>query len=91
MGDYYHASLSRLGFGVESDRVRGLWQAGRRKEAMAAITESMIDGIAICGSLEYCRARLDEMREFGATLPLVPIPTEGSTSEKCRLIEGLVV
>ena len=50
MGDYYHASLSRLGFGVEADRVRALWQAGRRKDAMAAVTDEMVDSIAICGS-----------------------------------------
>lgn len=50
MGDYYHASLSRLGFGDEADRVRELWQAGRRKDAMAAINDEMVDSIAICVS-----------------------------------------
>ncbi len=90
MGDYYHGALSRLGFGAEADRVRGLWQPGRRKDAMAAVTDAMIDSIAICGSLEHCRARLDEMYALGATLPLIPIPTEGSTPEKCRVIESLI-
>jgi F420-dependent oxidoreductase-like protein len=90
MGDYYHASLSRLGFGAEADRVQALWQAGRRKDAMAAITDEMIDSIAICGSLEHCRAKLDEMYALGATLPLIPIPTEGSPAEKCRVIESLI-
>jgi len=90
MGDYYHGSLSRLGFGAEADRVRELWQAGRRKEAMSAINDGMIDSIAICGSVEPCRAKLDEMRGFGGTLPLVPIPAEGSAAEKCRVIEALI-
>ena len=90
MGDYYHASLSRLGFGDEADRVRELWQAGRRKHAMTAITDEMVDSIAICGSLEHCRARLDEMHAFGATLPLVPIPAQGSAAEKRRVIESLI-
>jgi F420-dependent oxidoreductase-like protein len=90
MGDYYHASLSRLGFAVEVDAVRDLWQAGRRKDAMAAISDQMIDAIAICGSIEFCRTRLDEMLGFGASLPLVPIPAEGSTAEKCRAIESLI-
>jgi hypothetical protein len=49
----------------------------------------MVDSIAVCGPLEDCRARVDEMYEFGATLPLVPIPTEGTTAEKCRRIESL--
>ena len=90
MGDYYRASLSRLVFSAEADRVHALWQAGRRKDAMAAITDEMIDSIAICGSLEQCRGRLDEMYALGATLPLIPIPTEGSTADKCRAIESLI-
>ena len=90
MGDYYHTSLSRLGFSAEADRVQALWRAGRRKDAMAAITDEMVDSIAICGSLEQCRAKLDETYTLGATLPLIPIPTEGSTAETCRAIESLI-
>ncbi len=90
MGDYYHAALARLGFGAEADRVRELWQAGHRKSAIAAVTDGMVDSIAICGSLESCRAGLDDMYACGATLPLVPIPNEGSTSERCRAIEALI-
>jgi F420-dependent oxidoreductase-like protein len=90
MGDYYHASLSRMGFSAEANRIHALWQAGRRKDAMAAITDEMVDSIAVCGSLEQCRGRLDEMYALGATLPLIPIPTEGNTSEKCRVIESLI-
>ena len=89
MGDYYHASLSRLGFGLEADRVRSLWQASRRKDAIKAVTDEIVDSIAICGPIEECRIRLDEMYRLGATLPLIPIPTEGTTAEKCRIIEGL--
>jgi alkanesulfonate monooxygenase SsuD/methylene tetrahydromethanopterin reductase-like flavin-dependent oxidoreductase (luciferase family) len=90
MGDYYHDSLSRLGFADEAHRVRELWQAGRPKSAIAAVTDEMVDSIAICGSIENCRSRLDEMYALGATLPLVPIPTEGTTADKCRAIEALM-
>jgi F420-dependent oxidoreductase-like protein len=90
MGDYYHAALSRLGFSAEADRVRELWQAGRPKEAIRAISDEMIDSIAICGPLDLCQRRLDETIESGATLVLVPIPQAGTNAEKCRLIESLV-
>ncbi|MEK6302607.1 MAG: LLM class flavin-dependent oxidoreductase [Acidobacteriota bacterium] len=90
MGDYYHASLSRLGFASETDRVRELWQAGRRKDAIKAVTDEMVEAIAIFGSIENCRARLDEMYANGATLPIVSIPGEGTTAEKCRMIEALI-
>ena len=90
MGDHYHNSLSRLGFEIEADRIRELWRAGRHKDAIRAVTDEMIDGIAICGPLEACRARLDETYTQGATLPLIPIPAEGNTADKCRTIESLI-
>lgn len=90
MGDYYHASLSRLGFSDPADRVRRLWQTGRPRDAMKAVTDEMVDAIAICGSIDICRARLDELYPKGATLPVISIPGEGGTLEKCRLIEKLI-
>jgi hypothetical protein len=57
---------------------------------MTAITDEMIDSIAICGPLERCRAGLENMYARGATVPLVPIPTEGSGAEKRRMIESLI-
>jgi F420-dependent oxidoreductase-like protein len=90
MGHYYHASLSRLGLGSEADRIRDLWQSGRPKEAIRAVTDEMVDRIAICGPAEQARERLDEICSRGATLPLVPIPAEGSTAEKIRAIESLI-
>lgn len=90
MGDYYHDSLARLGFASEADRIRESWQAGRAKSAIAAVTDEMVDNIAICGSIENCRARLDEMFSAGATLPLLPIPAQGDLTERCRTIEALI-
>jgi len=90
MGDYYHDSLSRLGFADEADRIRELWQAGKPKSAIAAVSDELVDSIAICGSIENCRTRLDEMYAQGATLPLVPIPAGGNLMEKCRSIEALI-
>ena len=90
MGDYYHDSLARLGLAAEAGRVRAAWQAGRRKEAIKAVTDAMVDRIAICGPLDGCRARLAELYAHGATLPLIPLPTEGTTAEKCHVIESLI-
>ncbi len=91
MGDYYRASLARLGFAEEAARIQKLWQAGRPKEAIRAVTDEMVDKTAICGPLDYCREQLDQMPALGATLTLVPIPTEGATAEKCGLIESLIL
>src|SRR5262245_56037055 len=89
MGEYYHDMLSRLGLGEEADRIKSSWNAGRHKEAIRAVTDEMVDRIAICGSVEACRAALDAMPAHGANLTIVPIPKEGTTAEKIQLIESL--
>jgi F420-dependent oxidoreductase-like protein len=90
MGNYYHRSLAASGFQEEADRIRDCWQAGRAKEAIRSVTDRVVDAVAICGTLESCRARLREMPQFGATLTIVPIPSAGTTAEKCRIIESLI-
>ncbi|MEW6211559.1 MAG: LLM class flavin-dependent oxidoreductase [Acidobacteriota bacterium] len=91
MGDFYHRSLSRLGFAQEAALIRNLWQSGRRKSAIQAVTDEMVDAIAICGSAEECRDRLDDMKLLGATIPIVAMPDDGTIAEKCRVIESLIV
>ncbi len=90
MGDFYRSSLARLGFQEEASMIQALWQARRRKEAIRAVTDEMVAQVAICGSLEYCRTQLDALYVQGATLPLVPVPNEGSTTEKIHIIESLI-
>jgi F420-dependent oxidoreductase-like protein len=89
MGDYYHDMLSRLGFGEEADRIREAWKAGRHKEAIRAVTDDMVDRIAICGPLEVCRAMLDQMPNHGAGLTIIPVPREGTAAGKIKIIESL--
>ena len=90
MGEYYHAMLQRLGFAAHADAIKKLWQAGRRRDATNAVTDEMVDAIAICGPIECCRSRLDELYAAGASLPIIAIPTEGSLANRCRIIESLV-
>jgi F420-dependent oxidoreductase-like protein len=89
MGDYYHDMLSRLGFGEEANSIQQAWRAGRHKDAIRAVTDEMVDRIAICGPLEACRAMLDEMPNHGASLTIVPVPREGTTAGKIKIIESL--
>jgi F420-dependent oxidoreductase-like protein len=75
MGVYYHALFCRYGFRANADRVRHLYQAGQRTEAAAAVSDELIDAIAICGPADYCRERLGEWRQHGLGLALLNLPT----------------
>ncbi len=72
----YAASQEWLG---RSDVLRPVWDAwadGRRRDAVAAVTDSLIDEFVVHGSPEHCRERLAEYGAAGASelaLSIVPL------------------
>jgi F420-dependent oxidoreductase-like protein len=74
MGTYYHAMFCRYGFEDNANRVRDLYQAGQRREAAAAVSDDLIDAIAICGPPGFCREKLAEWRRAGVGTPLLNLP-----------------
>lgn len=75
MGVYYHALFCRYGFQENADLVRELYNNGQRKEASAAVSDDLIDAIAICGSVDHCREKLVEWRSHGVDSALLNLPT----------------
>jgi F420-dependent oxidoreductase-like protein len=75
MGTYYHAMFCRFGFQENADQVRALYNAGDRKQAAAAVSDALIDAIAICGPPAHCREQLAEWRRHGMGTALVNLPT----------------
>lgn len=74
MGTYYHALFHRYGFGENADLVRELYQAGDRARAGAAVSDELIDAIAICGPESHCREKLAEWRAHGVDSALLNLP-----------------
>lgn len=75
MGTYYHAMFCRYGFQTNADEVRDLYNSGKRKEASAAVSDELIDSIAICGPPQYCRERMDAWAANGVGTFLMNLPT----------------
>lgn len=74
MGTYYHDMFCRFGFKENADLVRDLYNSGDRKKAAAAVSDELVDAIAICGRPERCREKLIEWRSQGMGLALVNLP-----------------
>jgi F420-dependent oxidoreductase-like protein len=75
MGVYYHSMFCRYGFGANADQVRDLYNSGERKQAAAAVSDELIESIAICGPTAYCQEKLAEWAENGVGSALVNLPT----------------
>ena len=84
MGTYYHDMFCRFGFKENADLVRDLYNEGDRKKAAAAVSDELVDAIAICGPPEYCRDKLAEWGSNGMGLGLVNLP-QGAPYE---MLEG---
>ena len=74
MGVYYHALFCRYGFQANADLVRDLYQKGERQQAAAAVSDELIDAIAICGPQAHCREKLTEWRAHGVGNALMNMP-----------------
>jgi F420-dependent oxidoreductase-like protein len=75
MGTYYHDMFCRFGFKDNADVVRHLYETGDRRQAAAAVSDALIDAIAICGPPAYCRDKLAEWRANGLGTALINLPT----------------
>jgi len=75
MGAYYHALFCRYGFEENANQVRALYDSGDRKQAAAAVSDELIDAIAICGPPAHCREQLADWRRHGVGLALMNLPT----------------
>ena len=89
MGDYYHAQLSRWGYGEDADRIRAAWRKGGRKAAGEAIPDALADELSICGPKSRCAEMLAALRETGVTRPLFRVPDEVEEEDVRRAIRIL--
>jgi probable F420-dependent oxidoreductase len=76
MGPYFATSVYNrfvawCGFEAEAQAILAGWQAKDRARNLAAVTDDMIDRIAIIGTPDECRARLRAFADAGVTTPMV--------------------
>jgi len=76
MGPYFATSVYNrfvawCGFADEATHILAAWQAKDRARNTAAVTDAMIDRLAIIGPAGVCRARLAEFASAGVTTPMV--------------------
>jgi probable F420-dependent oxidoreductase len=67
----YNRFAAWCGFPAEAEKILAAWKTKDRAGNMAAVTDDMIDRIAIIGTLDECRRRLRAFHEAGVTTPMV--------------------
>jgi alkanesulfonate monooxygenase SsuD/methylene tetrahydromethanopterin reductase-like flavin-dependent oxidoreductase (luciferase family) len=93
MGTYYYHSLAESGFEAEANRIRDAWQRGDRMSATKQVTDQLLDSVALAGTPNECRGRLEEFRRAGVDLPILSfyIPNEKALQTVRDSIRSLTV
>ena len=89
MGSYYYDLFRRMGYGPEADAVKNAWASRGRGKAAGAISEDMLENIAVLGNAATCRAQLERFRRSGADIPIIAFPHGASTPAIQRTLEAL--
>ena len=76
MGPYFSTSVYNrfvawCGFAEEARAIDAAWRAKDRARNVAAVTDDMVDRLAIIGTPEHCRKQLAAFVEAGVTTPMI--------------------
>jgi F420-dependent oxidoreductase-like protein len=71
--NFYHALVTRYGFGRAADAIREAYLDGRRDRAAGLVPDAMIDELCLVGPVERIRERLEVWRACGVTTLLAKV------------------
>jgi len=63
--NFYNDYCKRLGYPDAAVKIQDAFLAGRRDEAMAAIPDALIDEVALCGTADRIKGRLEAWKDAG--------------------------
>jgi F420-dependent oxidoreductase-like protein len=65
--NFYYDLACRYGYQEAADRIQALYLAGNKAEAVAAVPDALVDDVALCGTKERIRDRLQLWRASPVT------------------------
>ena len=88
-GAYFGLRAARAGFAEEVGRMIELWRARRRDEAVAAVTDAMVDAFCLYGAREEILEGIERRAASGWDVTLIRLPAQASPAQMARTIEAL--
>jgi F420-dependent oxidoreductase-like protein len=85
--NFYNELVQRYGYEEAAGRIQDLYLAGQRDEAAAAVPDTLVDEVALCGPRERIRERLSDWTASGVTTMICGT----SQPEALRLMAELVL
>ena len=71
--NFYNDLARRYGYEDEAARIQDLYLDGKKREAIAAVPDALVDDVALCGSRERIQDKLAEWRDADVTTLLCTV------------------
>jgi hypothetical protein len=78
MGTFYYKTISRYGFEKEANLIVEAWKKGSKSQAMLSVSDRLLNSVAIFGSQEEGRRKIEGCRKAGIGLPILIFPLKSS-------------
>lgn len=78
----YRRLVAEAGFADEVEAMAQAWREGRVEEALALAPTGLVDSVALAGSPDECRERLQKYRDAGIRLPIVSPRSSGPNARE---------
>ena len=82
--NYYNQLFRRYGYEEEAGRIQDLYLERRKDEAMALITDEMVDAVTVLGTAEECREQLAELEGTGVDEVAMALQVPGNDPVQIR-------
>ena len=80
--NYYNQLWCSYGFEEEAKHIQDLYLDRRKDEAMAAVSDEMVDLVTIIGPAEECKERLEELAKTGVSEVSVALTVPGNDPQE---------
>ena len=87
--DAYHAAMANNGFEDAASTIREHWKAGERDAATEAVTDELLDAVAVAGSPEHARKRLAALLDGPVDTALLTFPGGADETTMEETVETL--
>jgi alkanesulfonate monooxygenase SsuD/methylene tetrahydromethanopterin reductase-like flavin-dependent oxidoreductase (luciferase family) len=84
--NFYFDLACRYGYEAAARRIQDLYLAGRKDEAAAAVPDTLVDEVALCGPRERIRDRLPAWKAAGVTTLICATRQSGALRMMAELV-----
>ena len=89
MGTFYSGLISRYGFQQEANSIVEAWKKGSKREAIKAVSDNLLNSVAVVGLKNAGRNRIEEFKKAGADIPIIIFPPKATRDLARETINNL--